>query len=361
MALALPGSSFTPTATDGAVASEANAASELLAQSGSAVTTLEFRTPNYSVRVFNEPGGVVRMNVFRRTQPTQLEQNGQPAVINAEVANFVAYDSFGSRNNRNVIFRALGSTNPRQAALEILDQNTGQVILSEFATQILQMDLPNIPGGGNLTPNTILYFETPVHSVRVFQDAGIRKMNVFNRLTAQTQVNGKVADLVNPPIAPYDNWVSYFAGESFNGIAGRWIARVNGRGEAILQFIGANNTTLISENRLSTVPLIVNIPPADLLPGVDPPAAAGNLDPWIAAVFGDQTTLDQLEQLYASVQAPPSCGGTSVAAPFFENARQGRFINAGSFNDRNCAEALVAYLRSRGYNSRLVYRDFRYR
>jgi hypothetical protein len=366
LALALPGNSIVPSASNGATIGNVESAPELLAQRP--VTIVEFRTPNYAVRVFNDAGnegGVTRMNVFHRTPPQELEQNAQPAVLNANVIKegFVTYDSFGSRYDRNVVFRVNASASPQQAELEIRDQNTGAVILTEFATEILQMNLPSVPGGGT-NENTILFFETPVHSVRIFRDANdrnIRKMNVFNRLTGQTQVNGKIADLINPPMAPYENWVSYYAGESFSGVAGRWVARVNGRGEALLQFLDSNLNTLISENRLSNYPIIVNIPGEDIPPGVDPPASSASLAPWIAAVFGDQTTLEQLEVLYSSAPALPSCGESARQQPFFESARQGRFINAGSFDNRNCAEALVSYLRSQGYNARLVYRDFRYR
>ena len=195
----------------------------------------------------------------------------------------------------------------------------------------------------------------------MFTDGSIRKMNVFNKLSSQQVVNGKVAQVVDPPMSPYENWVSYFAGEGFNSVSGRWFARVNSSGQAVLEFIDSNGNILLSEQRMTTVPLIVNIPSSDIPPGVDNPATSADLSPYIVAVFGDQSDLEQIRRLYNSPQAPRTFGGQPLQDPFFESARQGRFINAGSFDNRDQAAALVSYLRSQGFNARLVFRDFRYR
>mgnify|MGYP006296659033 FL=1 len=322
---------------------------------------LEFRTPSYAVRIFRRGNGATLMNVFKRIEPTRLEQNEGPASISGPVTNTITYDSFGSRDNQNVIFRVTATRNPRQAELTIVNQQNGQPIVREFATQILAFNPPPAAPENDLLARTILGFETPSHAVRVFTDGGIRKMNVFNKLSNQQVVNGKVAEVVNPPISPYENWVSYFAGEGFNGVPGRWYARVNSQGRANLEFIDSNGNVLLSEQRISSVPLIVNIPPGDIPAGVDDPATSANLSPYISAVFGDQNTLEQLRRLYNSPQAPRNFGGQTLPEPFFESARQGRFINAGSFDNRDQASALVSYLRSQGFNARLVFRDFRYR
>lgn len=324
-------------------------------------TILEFRTPSYAVRVFRQGTGITLMNVFKRIEPTRLEQNSAPASLTGQVSNTVTYESFGSRDNTNVIFRTTATRNPQQAELTIVNQQTGQTILREFATQILVLNLPTAPPEDDLLSNTILGFDTPSHSVRVFTDGNIRKMNVYNKLSNQQVVNGKVADIVDPPISPYENWLSYFAGEGFNGVPGRWFARVNSRGQAVLEFVDSNGNVLLSEQRVSTVPLIVNIPPGDIPAGVDDPATSADLSPYIAAVFGSQSDLEQIRRLYNSPQAPRTFGGQPLQDPFFESARQGRFINAGSYDNRDQAAALVSYLRSQGFNARLVFRDFRYR
>ena len=357
--LALPGHSLvsSPAANPDSVHSPA--LEQLLAQNQTNI--LEFRTPNYSVRVFREGTGLTFMNVFKRSAPTRLEQNSAPTAISGQVGNTVAYESFGSRDNQNVIFQAIATRNPRQAELTIVDQRTGGTILREFATEIVAFNIPTADTGNDLLNRTVLGFETPAHAVRVFTDGGIRKMNVFNKLSNQQVVNGKVAEVVDPPIAPYENWVSYFAGEGFNAVPGRWFARVNSGGQAVLEFVDSNGNVLLSEQRISTVPLIVNIPASDIPPGVDGPATSADLSPYIAAVFGDQTTLEQLRRLYDSPQAPRTIGGQNLQEPFFESARQGRFINAGSFDNRDQASSVVSYLRSQGFDARLVYRDFRYR
>ncbi len=357
--LALPGHSLvsSPAANPNTIA--APALENLLAQNQTNI--LEFRTPNYTVRVFREGTGITFMNVFRQTAPQRLEQDAGPTSIAGQVSNTVTYESFGSRDNQNVIFQAIATRNPRQAELTIIDQRTGGTVLREFSTQILTFNIPSAPPQDDLQNRTVLGFETPAHAVRVFTDGGIRKMNVFNKLSNQQVVNGKVAQVVDPPIAPYENWVSYLAGEGFNAVPGRWFARVNSQGQAVLEFVDSNGNVLLSEQRITTVPLVVNIPASDIPPGVDGPATSADLSPYIAAVFGDQSTLEQLERLYNSPQAPRTFGGQPLQDPFFESASQGRFINAGSFDNRDQASALVSYLRSQGFNARLVYRDFRYR
>jgi hypothetical protein len=358
VSLALPGHSLVSSPSVAPDSLNRPALENLVAQD---TNILEFRTPDYAVRVFRQGTGITLMNVFKSTAPTRLEQNAAPAAITQDDRNTLTYESFGSRDNRNVIFRATATRNPRQAELTIADQQSGEILLRQFATQILAFNLPAPPQEDDLLNRTVLGFETPAHAVRVFRDGNIRKMNVFNKLSNQQVVNGKVADVVNPPTAPYENWVSYFAGEGFNAVPGRWFARVNSRGQAVLEFLDSNGNILLSEQRISTVPLIVNIPSSDIPAGVDDPATSANLAPYIAAVFGDQSTLEQLRRLYNSPQAPRTFGGQPLQEPFFESARQGRFINAGSFDNRDQAAALVSYLRSQGFNARLVFRDFRYR
>jgi cell division septation protein DedD len=64
-------------------------------------------------------------------------------------------------------------------------------------------------------------------------------------------------------------------------------------------------------------------------------------------VFGDASTLSQVQQLYPGAVA--------------ENSALGRLINVGAFANRDLAMARVFELRARGFNSRLVYRRVQYR
>jgi len=335
----------------------------LIAQNTSGNSRLYFTTPTYVVSVHPRGDGPARMNVYDRIAEKSLIFE-QPALFLGPLGNdgFVGYESLGSINNDNVRFVASANRSTRQARIEIFDSSNERIV-SESSTSISSIDVPfGEQGQGDLFDRTILYFETPAHAVRVFRGNGnTRQMNVYNKITSASPVNGQPATLVDPPVAPYENWVSYYGGSDFNGIAARYFARVNSRGEAVLEAISNQGSVLFTERRITTVPMIVNVPPSDIPAGVDNPATSADLSPFIAAVFGDQATLEQLKRLYNSPQAPRTFGGQTLQEPYFESANQGRFINAGSFDNRDQAAALVSYLRSQGFNARLVFRDFRYR
>lgn len=348
--LALPGQSYVaPTAPAGGQA--AAEIQTLIAQDPNTQqnSTLYFTTPNYVVSVYPRTGTPLRMNVFNRTTG-QLEQEAAPVTYRGQLANtpWVSYDSFGSRNNQNVIFRANANRATNQASLEIIVQATNALQVQENSTSIAAINVPDVPATGqqpNLDANTILAFDTRTFSARVFTRNNTRLLNVYDKLSQQTAVNGQVATLVNPPEAPYQGWVSYFGGASFRDIPGRYFVRANSSGDAVLQFIDSTGRVVLEEQRIG--PLVVNIPQTDLPPGVEAPAATANLNPFVAAVFGNEQTLEQVRAIAPGAQ--------------FESARQGRFINAGSFTNRFEAESLVNTLRARGFDSRLIYRDVRYR
>ncbi|QQE67096.1 hypothetical protein GFS31_38030 [Leptolyngbya sp. BL0902] len=329
---------------------------------------LVFNTPTYAVRVFIPAGSTVaRMNVFRRTAPTELELNAQPASFRGAITSdgFLTYESFGSRFGRNVIFRASHNRGSRQARLEILDEANEQVIFTEFASGIDAPQMPEAPITGALERNTLLGFETANYAVRVFRDPAdnLRKMNIYFKQTSTTLVNGQVATPETSGNIPgYECWISYFGGTQFNGVSARYHARVNAGGQAVLEIIGTNGALLLSEARINTIPLTVNVPiedrPACFVGGGIPGAA---LAPFVAAVFGEQRELDAINALLDRDVATPRRLTTCTVSPRFENARQGQFINAAECTDRSQAEAMVSYLRSAGFNSRLVYRNFRYR
>lgn len=329
---------------------------------------LTFTTPTYAVRVFIPAGSTVaRMNVFRRTAPTELELNAQPASFRGAITSdgFLTYESFGSRFGRNVIFRASHNRGSRQARLEILDEANEQVIFTEFANGIDAPQMPESPMTGALERNTLLGFETPNYAVRIFRDPAdnLRKMNVYFKQTATTVVNGQVATPDTSGTIPgYECWISYFGGTQFNGVSARYHARVSAGGQAVLEVIGNNGSLLLSEPRVATIPLTVNIPAEDR-PScfVGGGVSDGSLAPFVAAAFGDQRDLDAILALVARDVATPRRLDTCNVSPRFENAPQGQFINAAECTNRSQAEAMVSYLRSAGFNTRLIYRNFRYR
>jgi hypothetical protein len=329
---------------------------------------LVFNTPTYAVRVFVPAGTTVaRMNVFRRTTPTELELNAQPANFRGAMTSdgFLTYESFGSRFGRNVIFRASHNRGSRQARLEILDESNERVIFTEFASGVDAPQMPEAPITGALERNTLLGFETPNYAVRVFRDPAdnLRKLNVYFKQTATTLVNGQVATPDTSGTIPgYECWISYYGGTQFNGVSARYHARVSAGGRAVLEIIGSNGSLLLSEPRINTIPLTVNIPPEDRPSCFEGGGvSSGSLAPFVAAAFGDQRDLDAILALVARDTSTPRRLDTCNVSPRFESAPQGQFINAAECTNRSQAEAMVSFLRSAGFNSRLIYRNFRYR
>lgn len=79
----------------------------------------------------------------------------------------------------------------------------------------------------------------------------------------------------------------------------------------------------------------VSFPP----PVVRPPIAAAG--PYVAAVPGGQATLNQVRRYVPSAQ--------------LDRAREGAFVNAGSFATHDGAQALASYLRTTGFDARVIY------
>ncbi|MGG6239934.1 hypothetical protein ACQ4N7_15010 [Nodosilinea sp. AN01ver1] len=334
--------------------------------------TLYFETPTFTVSVFPRNSQTLRMNVYNK-ETRQTEQLNAPVTRRDGIisSNWISYDSFGSRGGRNIVYRASGNLTNNQARLEIVDVPTSSILLSQNSTSVRDFFLPGAnpnpnpnPGQGDLLNRTFVGFDTQNHSVRVFNDNGVTKMNVYNRITNQPLVNGLTATAEATEIAPYRCWVNYFSGQSYGGVAARYFVRVSGDGQARLDVIAPNGGVLLSEPRVSSSPLVTNIPQADrpecFGSGGTVPDGAG-LEPYVAAVFGGDNELQRVRQVLPSGSSQGVGGLTCVINPRFENAPQGRFINAAECSDRNDASAVVNFLRARGLNSRLVYRNFRYR
>jgi len=331
--------------------------------------TLYFATPTFVVSVHPRNTQNLQMNVYNKDN-NQAEQLNAPVISRGAVSNdgWVSYDSFGSREGRNVIYRASGNRNAYQARLEILDAGTQQVLLSQNSISISAFNIPpgtTGPGNDVLLRETVVAFETQNHAIRVFNDGGVRKLNIFNKASRQQVVNGQPASLESPGAPPYECWVNYFGGSQFNGAAARYFVRVSGRNEGVLEVIDANGSVLLEEPRVSSSPLITNIPSNDI-PQCFGGSASGttpaSLAPFVAAVFGDEDDLQQIQQIVRTGTGSRNIGGSTCNVdPRFEDARQGRFINAAECDSRDDASAVVSFLRGRGYNARLVYRNFRYR
>ena len=370
--LAIPATAALDQARDSGAALQPVEAGTLLAQDTSNNSTLHFNTANYVVSVHPRDTMALKMNVFRSTAPTRSESLNSPVTYRGSLNSdgWVSYDAFGSRDGRNVIFRASANRNAYQARLEILDASTNSIILSENSTRITAMNVPTQGGTGDRElRDTLVGFETQNYAVRVFRQANStqRKVNVFNKASQQQVVNGQPATAILNAGAPYECWVSYFGGNQYNGAPAQYFIRVSPSGEALIEAISANGVVLMSEPRVNSTPLVTNIPPEDrpqCFGAGNPSTSPSNLSPFIAAVFGGETELNQLKQMVISTNLGGGrgiSGGTCVVDPRIERARQGDFISVAECDNRNDAGAVVNFLRGRGYNSRLVYRNFRYR
>ncbi len=374
--LMVPGYSATQPATLVSGISEVGVGT-LVAQepntSGNAI--LYFETPTFTVSVHPRNAQFLRMNVYNR-DTRQSEQLNVPVTPRGSIISdsWVSYDSFGSRAGRRVVYRASGNLSNNQARLEIVDASNSSVLLSQNSTSVRDFFIPGANPGANpgtnprqddLLSSTFVGFETQNHSVRVFNDNGVTKMNVFSKTSGQTLVNGQRAIAEATEVNPYRCWVNYFSSSNLTGATANYFVRVSGDGQAVLEVIAANGGVLVSEPRITSAPLVTNIPQADrpacFGPGGIVPDDGAGLAPFVAAVFGGDSELQRTRQVLPSGSSQGIGGLTCVINPRFENAPQGRFINAAECTDRNDASAVVNFLRARDLDSRLVYRNFRYR
>lgn len=309
-------------------------------------TILQFDTGKYAVRVYTR-GGATLMNVWNKLSQV-LEVDTRPANFvpaSGPSGTFTSYQAFGTRNSQPATYYArVNAVN--NTLLDIFDAQN--VLLEQ--SQGGPSPVVNLPAGQrpgvNNPADTVLAFSTASFANRVFREGGILKMNVYTRSPTNALQNGVGASWVQQPASPYERWVSYVSNGSFQGIPVQYFMRISPSGETLLELVDGTGRTILSQPGLGEV--TINIPPENLPPGTgEPPAVNENLDPFIAAVFGNEEVLAEVQRVRPEAR--------------FESSRLGRFINAGSFRNRYEAEALVSFLRSRGFNSRLVYRNFTYR
>jgi hypothetical protein len=317
-------------------------------------TLLLFSTDDYTVRVFQRGNSGPLMNVFDDNRGI-LRINEQPATLRefrgpeGEFSVIDAYVSFGVFNERQVQYAAEVIEKPEDPAggfarLWIVDSQS-DIVLIEDAEVVSIFNVP--PGVGQGQQENILVFDTSTYAVRVFRRGNERLMNVYNRRSDFTEVNGKLTELIDPPVAPYRDSVSYVASGVRNSQSVRYYARYNpSTAETILEIYDGNGQRVFREASVGDV--TANIPDRELPPNVDPDEAARVDDAYVAAVFGDEETLREVQRLYPE-------------AYFDDSARQGRFINAGAFTNEQEASIRVLQLQSEGFNARLVFRDVRYR
>lgn len=324
-------------------------------------TILSFDNTSFAVRVFTRNNQTL-MNVYSK-RTNQLLVNAQPAAFVPRSGPnnvYSSYQTLGSFNAQPATFFArVDAVN--NTLLDIFDSQNNLLVRESGGNPVVALPANQRPptqtgGGTGDIQNTRLAFDTASYATRVFEEGGVLKMNVYTRNPTAPVQNGVATTLVRNPETPFQGWVNYVSNGTFQGIPVQYFMRINSRGETRLDVVGANGQTILTQPGLG--PVVINIPQNELPPG-QTIAPSQNLNPFIAAVFGDEATLEQLQRLQGQF------AGTSTSAllqePQFESAPQGRFINAGSYQNRDQAAAVVSYLRSQGFNARLVYRDFRYR
>lgn len=310
--------------------------SPLIAQAES--TIVSFNTVDYAVRVFSREGQTL-MNVYQ--QPNSefpdglLRLNEVPA-------------TFTIRNNRGV-YISTGSYSGLNARyiVEVLSQDRARLIIEDSSNQPIEdpqeaagTPVINVPPDvlDRARQSTILNFNTASYAVRVFERDGFQFMNVYNEFTGEQEVNGQPANL-----SPNGDAVRYVSSGQRGGQPVEYIAQLEGSGEASIIIQNVNGQQLFRDQ--ATGPITINPQPGW---AIDVNGDGEIDDTFVAAVFGDENTLAQVQAIYPTA--------------FFDNsARQGRFINAGSFASQQAAQIRVLELQSEGFNSRLVFRDIRYR
>lgn len=305
------------------------------------VDYVAFRTLDYSVRVFNDGDGI-RMNVFDRAFDI-LRLDAAPAVFTIEGGNSV-YVSTGSYSGNTATYKtSVSPTNEVTVIIEIGAGQDLQRIAQTASPSAVSLNLPAEQQPSGLK-ETRLAFETSTYSVRVFRRENALFMNVYDRFSGASELNGVAANLVAEPQPPYECAVSYTGSGERNGIPARYFARIDGSGGTLLEIFNVNNQRVFQEAGLG--PVTINIPQGDLPECLDDINETAD-NPYVAAVFGNQETLAMVQELYPRAR--------------IERTRQGSYINVGEFANRDLALARVLELRGRGFNARVIFRDVRIR
>ncbi|PSN17805.1 hypothetical protein C7271_15815 [filamentous cyanobacterium CCP5] len=332
-----------------------NTVIQLAQTAGNTILNIEYPRA-YTVRVFDVGNGQLRTNVFQRIDDV-LEGSAAPTTFRGYSDGFARYVATYVYNGQQRQADIRYNPTTREARLVIFNETRNAADFEETRAQRIltaQNLPPTTPTPGQPTPTpelaTALAFDTTDYAVRVFTDNNARRlMRVFSKQSGQLLLQDQPVEVLSA-VPPNANAVRYSAIGTFNNAPAQYVARVEpGSTNAQLTIIGLNNGQVFSNQTGNAT--TVQIPSVDrpgVIGGGTPTTPAEQLNPYVAAVFGNENTLAQIRQ-----QAVPTAQ--------FEDARLGRFINAGSFQSRDQAESLVSYLRSLGFNSRLVFRDVDYR
>lgn len=300
---------------------------------------LVFDTPSYSVRVFDEGNGI-RMNVIDLVNDVTRLSNA-PTAFTVEGGNGV-YISLDDFSGQTATYKAIIDFPDRiQFVIEIGDSRNPQQIIREDAIETTRIALAP---QHQLTSGqaTRLAFDTSTYSIRVFQRDGQTFMNAYNRFSGESELNGEAANVAES-LSSSECSINYTASGERNNIPVRYYAQINEAGGTRLEIYNINRQRLFQE--VGAGPVTIDIPEEDLpscLTSIDTAVESA----FVVAVFGDQETLADVQQLYPDAR--------------MERVRR-EFINVGAFPNRDLAFARALELRGRGFNSRVLFRDVDYR
>lgn len=303
---------------------------------------LYFATQNYVVNIYTSNGQTL-MNVYDAFNDLN-RLFGAPTrnTIAEGRATYISTGSFSGRQATYTVIIENADINNRRVRL-VIEDGSGNTIANELANRFDAFRVADDILRGTQDSNTILRFDTTNYTVHVFDRGGPgRFMNVFNRFTGITEVNGGAASLA-PNLPPYERAVSYVSSANTGGQPVRYFARIDDSGQTILEVYNINDQRIFQQ--IGEGPVTFNIPPQDFPVGVEPFNQV--VSTYVAAVFGDEDTLGEVQRLFPNA--------------FMEHTSQGRFINVGLFSSRDAARSRVFDLRSRGFQSRVLFRDVDYR
>lgn len=216
-------------------------------------------------------------------------------------------------------------------------------VLSAFAVSLAAIGLGVM---AEKSSAQVVYFERPISATVgsgvVSTNSGIG-LNVRSGPGLSFPIIGGASDgaslvLVGSPV--------FADGYRWQRVAsGGWVASnfVNGgfvnisTGNGCLREIsacGGDSEVIISR------PIVITRPPQVTPPiGIIPPSVGG---PYVAAVPGGQATLFQVRQVIPNAQ--------------LDRAREGSFVNAGSFPTHDGAQSVTSFLRASGFDARVIHR-----
>lgn len=285
-----------------------------------------FETPGYAVRVIRRPGIGLFMNAYNRATGIQ-EQNGVPTRVLSSNNGAITYASEGSRNGLPATYLARVNSNG-VGELQIINSN-GSIVLQETGT-IANSNIPpeQFPPQEE---TTIIRFQGTDFATHVLEKGGSLFMNVYDRQAEVTVLNGQRA-FIEAPRNENDEWRSYLSFGDYRGVPSTFTARVSPQGQTQLEITNRNNGQLLARED------------SNLIEGQTTNLLTND---YVVAIPGGQDMLTSVRQFYPEA--------------YLDRSRQGDFVNAGTFGNRNAAFARTYALQAQGINARVVYRRISYR